>query len=106
MTSFRILSLSFSWAVLSSLCASDMSRHREFHLDTDLPAVLEQAGMKPAEVKVLHQRPALIQELSWQPQRQIGPSRELDPVKEVVFTFYNGELFRMIVTYDRYRPKG
>ena len=67
MMSFRILALSLSWATLSSLCAGDLSRYREFQLDTDLPAVVKQAGMKPADVKTIHQRPALIQDLCWEP---------------------------------------
>jgi hypothetical protein len=72
----------------------------------DLLAVAKQAGMKPSEAKMTHQRPAVIQELEWRPRSLSGSSTEADSVKEVRFSFYNGELFRMVVSYDRYRTEG
>jgi hypothetical protein len=46
----------------------------------------------------------MIQELWWQ--RSFGESSpQTDPVREVVFSFYNGDLFRMVVNYDRYRTE-
>ena len=109
MTSLRILALSLSWATLSSLCAGDLSRYREFQLDTDLPGLAKQAGLKPADAKVIHQRPALIQEMSWEPQYRpdrTGSSLEGDSVRNVVFSFYNGKLYRMVVSYDRHTTEG
>jgi hypothetical protein len=86
--------------------SQDLSRYREFQFGTNLLAVAKQADMKPSEAKVIHQRPAVIQELEWRLQRSRGSSPEADPVKEVLFSFYNGELFRMLVTYDQYRTQG
>ena len=108
MISARILAISILWAALSApfLCAGDLSKYREFQLGMDLLAVVKQAGMKPPEVRVIHQRPAAIQELAWQPPRLRGSSLETDPVREVIFSFYNGELFRMLVDYDPYRTEG
>lgn len=107
MMSFRIVALSLSWATLSSslLCAGDLSRYREFQLDTSVLAVVKQAGMEPAEVKLIHQRPAVIQELLWQPQHR-GSSLDADSVKEIQFSFYHDELFRMVVNYDPDKTEG
>ena len=33
-------------------------------------------------------------------------SREAESVNEVLFNFYNGELFRMVVSYDQQRTEG
>src|SRR5207244_6720217 len=33
-------------------------------------------------------------------------SNEPDSVKDVLLSFYNNELFRMVVNYDRYRTEG
>jgi hypothetical protein len=89
----------------SSIHAQDLSSYRDFQLGMNLSSVAKQAGMKLAETKTLHQRPAMIQELWWQ--RSFGESAPpTDPVSEVVFSFYNGDLFRMVVTYDRYRTEG
>ena len=46
--------------------APDLSRYREFRFGMDLLAVAKQAGMQPSEARVIHQRPAVIQELEWQ----------------------------------------
>jgi hypothetical protein len=84
----------------------DLSRYREFQFGMDLLAVAKRADVEPSEARVVHQRPALIQELEWRPQRALGPSSEADPVKEVLFSFYNGELFRVLVNYDQSKTEG
>ena len=62
--------------------AGDLSRYRNFQLGTDLPTVSKQVGVSPSQAKVIHRRPALIQELEWRPQ-PLGPSSQAEPVKEV-----------------------
>ncbi len=84
----------------------DLSSYREFQLGMSLFAVAKQAGTNPSEARMIHQRPALIQELEWRPQGSLGPSPEVDPVKNVLFSFYNGELFRVLVIYDQYKTEG
>jgi len=86
--------------------APDLSRYREFQFGMNLLAVAKQADVKPSEARVIHQRPAVIQELEWRPSRSIGSSPQGDPVKEVLFSFYNGELFRMVVNYDQLKTEG
>ena len=108
MNSTRTLVIAITWTLLSAplVGAQDLSRYREFQIGMNLSAVAKLANEKPSEAKVVHQRPAVIQELEWQPQRFLGSSPQTDPVKEVLFSFYNGELFRMSVTYDWYRTGG
>jgi len=83
----------------------DLSRYRDFHFGMNLPAVAKQTGVSLSEAKVIHSRPALIQELAWRPQ-SLGWSSRTEPVQEVVFSFYNGELFQIAVTYDRNETEG
>jgi hypothetical protein len=90
----------------SVLCGAELSSYREFHLGASLQTVAKQAEMKVSEAKVVHDRPELIQELEWQPRRLPGPAAELDSVDQILFTFYNGQLFRMLVNYDRRRTEG
>ncbi len=85
--------------------AEDLSRYRSFQLGTDLPAVAKQVGVSPSQVKTIHSRPALIQDLAWRPQ-PLGPSSRMESVQEVVFSFYDGKLFRIAVQYDRYETEG
>jgi hypothetical protein len=86
--------------------SQDLSRYGEFQFGMNLLAVAKQADMKPSEARVIHQRPAVIQELDWRSLRSFDASVEGDPVKEILFSFYDGELFRMVVNYDQYRTEG
>jgi len=107
MRTFHILAVSLSWAVLASplLHAGDLSRYRNFEIGTSLPTVAGEARMEPSRATVIHRRPALIQELEWHPQ-PLGPSTEAEAVKEVVFSFYEGQLYRISVNYDEYKTEG
>jgi hypothetical protein len=84
----------------------DLSRYREFRFGMNLLAVAKQAEMQPSEARVIHQRPAVIQELEWRPQRSLAYSPQADPVQGVLFSFYNGDLFRIVVNYDQIRTEG
>ena len=107
MTTFRILAASVSWAVIAStlLSAGDLSRYRGFQIGTDVATIAGQARMDPSQAKVIHRRPALIQQFEWRAQT-LGPSTQAEAVSEVVFNFYNGELYRLVVNYDRYKTEG
>ena len=70
-----------------------------------LAAVAKQAGIAP-EPRVLHQRPELIQELMWLPPRVLDSSQEAGSVRKIIFRFYNGQLFRMVIGYDGDRTEG
>ena len=107
MTRIRSLAIFVLLAALpaSLIHAQDLRGFRGFQFGTNLIAVAKQTDMKPAEAKLLHQRPAMIQELWWY--RPLGSaSLAIDPVREVVFSFYNGELFRMVIKYDQDRTEG
>jgi hypothetical protein len=87
--------------------AQNLSSYRQFRLESDLVSVAKQTGMKPSDAKAIHSRPALIQELQWYPNRTLGASsRTPDSVEELLFSFYNGELFQIVIRYDRERTKG
>jgi hypothetical protein len=91
----------------SMLSAADLSTYRGLKLGMSLTAASKQVGSKPSEARILHQRPALIQELNWEIRSpvQTGTTKP-DPVKDGLLGFVNGELFRIIVTYDRYKVEG
>jgi hypothetical protein len=101
----------FKWILTALLAipgaawAEDLSMYRSFQLGTDLLTVAKQAGVDPAGARVVHRRPALFQDLEWRPQFT-GPTGVSDTAKEVVFSFYDGRLFRITVGYDRYQIDG
>jgi len=61
--------------------------------------------VEPSDVKVVHKAPAVIQEIDWQLRSQFADAKP-DPVKEGLLSFYNGELSRIVITYDRYKIEG
>jgi len=102
-----VIALLASLIAASALSAADLSSYRGLKLGMSLAAASKQAGMKPSEARVVHQRPALIQEMNWE-LRSTGQvsSTKPDPVKDGLMSFINGELFRIVITYDRYKVEG
>jgi hypothetical protein len=86
--------------------APDLSRYRGFQFGETLPAVAKQAGLDVSEAKLIHARPAVIQELEWAIWLSSGSTPQTDPVRTILFSFYNGELFRILVSYDRAETQG
>jgi hypothetical protein len=84
--------------------AGDLSKYRDFQLGSDLPTVAKQAGVSPSQAKAIQSRPALIQELLWRAQ-PLGLASRPEAVQQVIFSFYNGELFRIAVNYDRFETE-
>jgi hypothetical protein len=88
------------------LRAQDLSKYRHFTLGMNLNRVLERTDQKMVDVKVIHGRPALIQELTWWPPNLPGASFQADTVEQILFSFYNGELYKISVTYDQTSTEG
>jgi hypothetical protein len=88
------------------LRAQDLSKYRNFSLGMSLAELSSQVDLKPLQAKQIHKHPALIQELAWWPKDSSGTSLKTDSVWQVFFTFYNDELYRILVTYDRHATKG
>jgi hypothetical protein len=101
-----VLTSLFVYGVMSAAAmGADLSQYRNIQFGTDLSAVSKQVGVSASEAKVIHSRPALIQELKWRP-RGLGASPQAESVDEVIFSFYNGELYRIVINYDRYEIEG
>ncbi len=104
----RALSLSFLCAVLAApmVRAADLSTYRGFRFGMSTLQATDQAGMKATDATTVHQQPALIQVLDFQPNLFHASTGKGDPVSEITLTFYEGQLARMAVLYDRYKVDG
>jgi hypothetical protein len=103
-TAFRSLAAFLMFGAMSAAKSpGDLSKYRNFDLGSDLATVAKQAASDPSQAKVIHSRPALIQELEWRP---LGASSRTESVQTVLFRFYDGQLFRIQVDYDRYQTEG
>jgi hypothetical protein len=88
------------------LRGQDLSKYRHFTFGMSLTRVLERTDQKMADVKVIHSRPALIQELTSWPASVPGTSLRPESVEQIVFSFYDGELYKISVSYDRSSTEG
>ena len=101
-----ILSLVVLLLVAPLLRAQDLSRYRHFALGMSLTKLLVRTDQKMSDVKTIHDRPALIQELTWWPPNVPGTSLRSGGVEQILFSFYNGDLYKISVTYDRLSTEG
>jgi hypothetical protein len=108
MTRMSAISIALAVFLISTpiLSAQDLSKYRGFYLGTRLADVEKRIGDPSAVAKVVEKKPALIQELTWRPSQPHQFSAPMDPVEETLFSFYDGELYKIAVTYDTTATKG
>jgi hypothetical protein len=109
MTSIRYVAVTIIGFVLFTACsaAQELSSYRDFQFGASLESILSPTDMTSADAKTIHRRPALIQELEWRIRPSLdGSSPQTDSVKTIVFSFYDDQLFRMAVSYNRDRTEG
>jgi hypothetical protein len=108
MKTIRSSILCFVVLLLSAplLRGQDLSKYRHFTLGMSMTRVLERTGQKMADVKLIRGRPALVQEVNWWPPNLPGTSYQSDTVEQILFSFYNGELYKISVTYDQTSTEG
>jgi hypothetical protein len=108
MKMMRNIVVSLSLILLSAplTLAQDLSKYRTFSLGTSLTELTKQVGPYSHWTTLIHQHPAVIQELTFW---TLNTSRTLvgvEPVSQILFSFYNGALYRILVTYDRDATRG
>ena len=87
--------------------AAELSRYREFELGSSVAAVTAVTLSAERDLKILHNRPALLQEVTWQPRYMTGaPVADRNSIGEMVFSFVDDRLFKMTVVYERGRTTG
>lgn len=80
--------------------------YRDFQLGGDIASVSASAGLKASDAKTVHAHPAMIQSLEWERPFSLSDEKLVDPVQRITFSFYNDQLYRLVVEYDRARTEG
>lgn len=108
MKAMQIVILFVIAAVLGSpaLSAQDLSRYRNFSLGMQLADVLKLTEQNFTAVKTNIEHPGMIQELNWWPPAGATKDYQAEAVQQILFSFYNGELYKIRVTYDPRAIKG
>ena len=105
----RSLTLCMCLALLSAqaVSAQEAFRYRDFELGSNLASVAKLTGTPASNAKVIHARPADMKDLEWRPRSYSGSATPYtDPVDLMLFRFYDDQLFKVIVDYDRRRTEG
>jgi len=91
-----------------TLEGQSLPQYRNFELRSNLASVSALAGVQSSSAKAIHQRPAVLQELEYRPSRWVSGSitASTDPVEQMLFSFYNDQLFRIVVGYGRSQTLG
>jgi hypothetical protein len=84
----------------------DLSRYRGFSLGTSLDNLSRQIDERSIDAITVHERPALIQQLNWWPPASLGSAFGDQTIQQIRFSFYNGTLYKMLVTYDGSSTRG
>jgi hypothetical protein len=100
-----------AFLVLILLCTplihgQDLSKYRKYSLGTSLAKLSKQLGPDSHETNLVQQRPAVIQEIKFWSVSSSGSSEQVDPAAQILFGFYNGALYRIVVTYDEHATAG
>ena len=88
--------------------AQSLARYRDFELGSNLASISSLTSVAGSEAKTIHQRPAVLQDLEWRLSPWVAGSAttSMDPVEQIVFSFYNDRLFRVVVDYEHNRTTG
>jgi hypothetical protein len=89
--------------------AQEQGGYRDFQLGASTGAIVALTATRSGDVTIVHERPAVMQELRWTPS-SYGTVRSLpsrgDGLQQIVFSFYENQLSRVSVDYERSRTRG
>jgi len=106
---FRRMALLVALGASVPASAQEHGQYRDFHLGASVAAVTAQTETRPTDVTLVHERPVVMQELRWVPSSfgASGRSPSLGSgVQQIVFSFYDNQLYRLMVDYGRTGTKG
>jgi hypothetical protein len=108
MKMMRALPIALAVFLLSTpaMFAQDLSKYRTFSLGMRLAALSNQVDTASDQVSVIHQSPALIQELTWWPIESYGSSARSEAVEQIRFSFFNRDLYKIAATYEGAATQG
>jgi hypothetical protein len=89
-----------------TLHSQELAKYRGFSIGMSVANVLKVSDQRLEDVKTMHARPMLIQELTWWSPGTPGHPSQYENVDQIVFSFANGELYKISVTYARTSTAG
>ena len=104
---FRLFLVLFSFvAVAPALSAQDLSKYREFTLGMNLTTILRLTDQKLSDVNQAPGVSRVLQELTWWLPSASGSPYGSDSVGRILFSFCDGALYKITVTYEQHSTEG
>jgi len=97
--------LSASLLFAGAAGAADLAAYRDVRLGMDIQAVAAAFHINPATATTVQGRPAVLQEMECRPERSAAMT-DSETVESIVFSFYNGKMYRFFITYDQDKTEG
>lgn len=92
---------------VSSVSSAELSRYREFELGSSLATVTAVTQTQERDLKTVHTRPSVLQQLEWRPRYMRGaPVPGRDSIDRLLFDFVDNRLFKMSILYAQERTSG
>jgi len=80
--------------------AQDLGRYRDFQFGMSPETVATQMQINPLAIRTTYHRPAVIQTFQWDKPGYSDSGTKDKSLRSIRFDFYNGELSKIVVTYD------
>ena len=91
----------------SLLSAQSHPHYRTYQMGDDVLAISRQIGVPSPAAALVPSAPGAVHELMWRaPYVRRGVAPSSDPVTRLVFSFYEDQLFRIVIDYSSDRTEG
>jgi hypothetical protein len=103
-----VCTLALTLACATVAEAQEAVSYRGFALGTNVQTVTELANLTAASIRTLYRRPQSLQSLEWRLPYVMGRTAPpaTDPVRQITFSFYDDQLYRIVIDYDQERTEG
>ena len=80
-------------------------RYRDFQLGSSLDSIAALSGGSTSQATTVRDHPIVLKDLQWRRPYSVA-GQTPDSVQQIAFSFFNDQLFRMVVDYDRESTEG
>jgi hypothetical protein len=102
-----VVALCLAVSAASLLTAQTRLRYRTYEMGDDLRSIAQQIGVPSPPGLVLPRPLGVVEELKWRAEYvRRGTASSGDPVARLVFSFYEDQLFRIVIDYSPDRTEG
>ena len=99
-----VAALGFMWSAVA-MDGQVPGHYRDFQLGANLESTAALSGAPASAATTVRDHPIVLKDLQWRRPYSLDRGTT-DSVQQIAFSFFNDQLFRMVVDYDRERTEG